>query len=163
MSVIATILEDLADRLSADEWFEDIAIVREDKGDVLSVLAAALAPTTGAGGKSGAAVVLTISNATSDGGDEAGPYFSNVQIAVQCLEQLVINRDATTGTGKSALAIAEMVAATLANERPDPSEQPLFIESMRQLPFDPENSVLAYEVIIRTAFGLARPNPEEEE
>lgn len=102
---IAYIQDDIADRLNADSYFEDITIIRARDGDIDTELDKALRFLTPKNSKIGAACIVGGVQIGVSNPDTPGPYFDDGFIAVDTFENPVFN-DGATGTGKRAEHIA---------------------------------------------------------
>lgn len=117
--------------LEADPFFADIPIIAADDGDLETIMEQQLQRITEKGGKIGSSVIIhqpTARVAFKDstkivGNSTFKPYFNPITIRITVAEDLLVNRDEASGTGKPALTIAEAVAAVLA--RPADATHPI--------------------------------------
>lgn len=102
---------DFYGRILADEYFTDVKVLLEAKGDIEPDVIQALSVFNDRGGKIGACVVVLMPTLTGDSPDAPGPR-STVRMTVQVIDQPIVNLEAG-GTGKSASQIAERVRKIL--------------------------------------------------
>lgn len=111
-SICKAIQADVKGALEACDYFEDITVVAEDKGDLTQVITAALGGTAFKANKTGVIVVVNepIANSTTE---IRAPNLEEVRQKITVIENREINRDGSTGTGKSAYLIGESILQLL--------------------------------------------------
>lgn len=102
---------DIAARLEADEYFEDITVLVQRKGVTESDIDAALSVLNEKASKIGACVVVLIPSLVPETPNVPGPAYE-IMATVQVIEQPLFNLG-DTGTGKSAEQIAQRVRQLL--------------------------------------------------
>lgn len=98
---------DFFHRLSSDEYFTDVKVLLEAKGDTESDVEQALSALLEKSSKIGACVVVLMPTLINDSPNAPGPR-SIVRMTCQVIDQPLFNLGAS-GTGKSASQIAERV------------------------------------------------------
>lgn len=109
---IALFQEELAARLSADEYFSDITVLTERTADLENTIDRALKVLTKKDGKFGVAVVVGLFTSDADLPNVPGPELSNAATRVTVYEHVLFNGQAA-GTGKAAVDVAMRVARVL--------------------------------------------------
>lgn len=94
-------------RISADEYFSDVKVLLESKGDIESDVSQALSVLLEKDSKIGACAVVLMPTLQPDSPNLPGPR-SVVRMEIQVIDQPTFNLG-ETGTGKSASQIAERV------------------------------------------------------
>lgn len=159
MSVLVSIQQQCADRILADPFFTNVPVLTERIKDLNAEIATALAPITGAGGKSGLAVVVLTPTANVHFENVFGPFFDDIRITVRVIENVTVNQDATHGTNIPAAAAAEKICSLLHYFQPDSANGP--VVSRRpgiSLQDDPDN--LVYLCRFRTSGGPVGTLPQ---
>jgi len=109
-----TLQQLMADWLANDPYFVDIPIITEFAKDIQGEINVALGvETTGGTGKAGLCVVIVTPVADGEWKDLPGPYFSVVKLVARVIENVPINQNAASGTGKRALDVAEYLHAVM--------------------------------------------------
>ena len=144
----------LADTLLADPYFSNIPVLTQALGDIEQQI------TQNVDQMGGIVVVIVVPTADMRWDNMKPVYFSNVKLAVICIENVIINHGAN-GTGKGALEVA-LNAAVLLHQ----SQQPSGIsESITcdvptiSLAPTPTPNRLAYYLRLKTMAGAVRNNP----
>ena len=145
-------------RLKSDEWFKNIPVIAQDKGDITNQVEIGVS-------KIGAAVIILTPSADVTHPNIPGPYLGDVTIIVACVENVTINRS-NNGSKKNAITTAQIALGLLvppwigsyrdestATDRPigplAPGRPTLRME------VDPEDpDLLAYHVTLTTQVGL---------
>lgn len=104
---IAPVLAALKARIEAHTWFEDVTVITEDKGNINNDIEVALGTITEKHAKIGVCIVLLAPRAKCPSPNAPGPCIEPL-IVLSVLEDVTMNQG-TTGTGKSALQIVEML------------------------------------------------------
>jgi hypothetical protein len=96
--------QDIYDRLSALDLLNGVPVIYEKTKDIESAIEMALGSLT-----SGICIVVTppVCNASKDG--LPGPYFDNVQITINAVENVLVNQG-EQGTKKTAAFVCELAA-----------------------------------------------------
>jgi len=146
---IALIQNELADRLSADDYFEDINVFAEREGDIESKIERSLKVITEKDSKIGVAVVVGTASADVNTPNLPGPHFDDTVIEIITYENPMFN-DGASGTGKAGVDIARRVLNVLHLYRPEGLGQTLFAdkEAIRYSGIA-EPGVIAYSSKIR--------------
>jgi hypothetical protein len=159
MSVLVSIQQQCADRILSDPFFANVPVLNERLKDLNTEIATALAPVTGAGGKSGLAIVVLTPTANVHFENVFGPFFDDIRITVRVLENVTVNQDPTNGTNIPAAAAAEEICSLLHYFQPDSANGP--VVSRRpgiSLQDDPTN--LVYLCRFRTSGGPVGTLPQ---
>lgn len=144
-SILSSLQQQLADKLQADIFCEDVPVLSENLKDINYLVDVAVK-------KIGACILVVTPVANTSFPDKAGPYFNQVIIVVRCMENPIINR-ATGGSGKTALEMAEHVAAILHHFIPEGhSEAVRAVSPTIVIGNDPVH--LSYDVRFETGVGV---------
>lgn len=152
---LAAIQAALQARLSSHEWFADIPVLTEAKGDLENEIARALGTVTETNSKIGACVVILTPTAHCKNQNAPGPCLDPLNIVVDVLEDVLINQG-DTGTKKHAAEIVEMVLRRI-HWFIDPDVNAAFVaapDAFKIINSDP----LTYEVNFQTKLAL-KPEP----
>lgn len=108
-SAFIDLQKDVAMRVKADPFFSGVAVITDREEDLSALISSALnvvSPSPDGSGRSGACVIV-LQPFANDANIElpGGPL--DFVVSILCLEQLLINRDATRGTNKSVRAMAQ--------------------------------------------------------
>jgi len=98
-------------RISGDDWFENFAIVQEDKGDIEKQISIAV-------GRVGICILVMMGRAWCRKPNMRGPYFDEVEYVVEVAENALINRG-DSGTGKTARQAAHKICQLVHHYKPD--------------------------------------------
>lgn len=149
--MIFDLMEEVADTLRAESYFNDITVITEDVKDIEKEITVAL-------GKIGICCVIITPKA---GGVKHGVkpvYFGAVDFVVSVFELTAVNRYGT-GSKKKALDVAEMVVATLHAHRPEGIAESIHVqEPAIQLVAD--RKLLIYDTRFGTMGGLNYAVPQ---
>lgn len=107
--------------LQANAFFDTVAMVCADDGDIESLVNQALLVIMEKGGKAGLTLIIhqpegAVSNREAQksvSGLACKPYYDPIKIRVSVAEEFITNRDATSGTGIPALTVIEAVMQVL--------------------------------------------------
>lgn len=102
---VALMQDEIAARLNADEYFEDITVITEREGDIENKINRALSVLTVKGEKIGVAVVVGAVTAQVESANVPGPHFDKTFLDLTVFENVVFNNSAD-GTLKAAVDIA---------------------------------------------------------
>ena len=109
-----TLQQLMADWLANDPYFVDIPILTEFSKDIASDLNQALSVgLTGGTGKAGICLVIVTPLAQASFADQPGPYFDHIKMVARVIENVAINQNPASGTGKRALDVAEYIHAVM--------------------------------------------------
>ncbi len=146
---ITHIQELIESMLIAEPYFEDISVIRLDRGDIENIIDIAVA-------KIGICVLIMTPKMTVKNDDTPGPFFE-IQATCEIVENVIVNR-AATGTGKAASEVAEMVAATV-HLKPAPGDNVLACQSVELTGVgksgDRQQTTITYAADFKTYGGLA--------
>ncbi len=146
--VLQTILTSAAAQCEADEWFNGVSLITDDKGDIEKAVTVAVS-------RLGVSVLFMLGRARCRHPNLRGPYLEDIAIIAEVAENVTINRGAG-GTGKTALAVAERVIATLHQFKPDGvSECIVADDDAIKLAINPPGATVCYHVTLTTNGGLA--------
>jgi hypothetical protein len=145
-SILASIQQEIADRLLADPFFANIPVLVETPRDVTFDLQSSVA----AAGTWGV-VMVPQAQVTAPGAP--GPIFDPVEIAVRFRENIPV------ASGPHALEVAETALALLHLYRPVTINEVL-CAAPHALARVNEPNVVAYEVRVRTQAGASYPVPQ---
>jgi hypothetical protein len=95
-------------RLTAHDFFSDIPVFTEEKGDLDSAIETALGTLTEKGEKIGACVVILTPVAKSKSPAAPGPLLDDFLISINVLENVLVNQG-DDGTKKHAIEIVELI------------------------------------------------------
>jgi len=135
MNPVANMQQEIADRLSSDDYFSDVTVLTERTADLENEINRALKVITAKDGKIGVAVVVGRLEARSNNADVPGPHFDKATNDVIAFENPLFNGGAN-GTGKAAVDIcvtasqilhhyyAAGIGQTLIARTVDPEEAP---------------------------------------
>jgi hypothetical protein len=154
-TTIPELQEDIAARLAADEYFADVPVLHERKENVASLVAKAIGPFAGRGGKSGICAIVMSPVATVDKAEFRGALM-NIELSVRVLEEVTVNVG-RNGTRKAALSVARRIARVLHHYRPDGLAQLLLADNPTIMPVEDPIVGLAYEVRFRTMEAKVEP------
>jgi len=145
-SVLASIQQEIADRLSADSFFATIPVLVEQPRDVSFELQASIA----AAGTYG---VVLVPQAAVTASTAPGPIFDPVEITV------IIRENIPVASGPHALEVAETALALLHLYRPTTINEVLSAapHALQRLN---EPGVVAYEIRVRTQAGATYAVPQ---
>lgn len=144
-TILTDFQADLTHRLAADEFFQDIPVLDERKGDLVPTIEQALGTLTAVGGKMGLCVVVLSPVGTDEMPDlPNGPL--ELSIAILVLENVLVNNTAGLGTGKAALTVARRVHRVLKHYTPHGLVGVLIPMKPSLVPVDSELAPVAYEV-----------------
>lgn len=145
-SVLASIQQEIADRLSADPFFSIIPMLVEQPRDVSYELQASIA-------RAGIYGVVLIPQAAVTASTAPGPIFDPVEITVQIRENIPV------ASGPHALEVAETALALLHLYRPTTINEVL-AAAPNALQRMNEPDVVGYEIRVRTQAGAAYAVPQ---
>jgi hypothetical protein len=151
--VLSTLRSQVQDRLQADDYFEDIPILTEERGDVEAEISNALGTLTEQGGKLGICVVILTARAEIKD-SIPGPYLGNIGLTIHVEESVLINKGAS-GTQKPCSDVAERVAARLHRWTPDTASRPILATGGGIQVVAPAIGDMAYAVTLSTAAGIS--------
>lgn len=154
MGLLRQLRQQIADRLAADSYFEDIPVLTEDRGDVENEIARALGTLTETGGKIGICAVVLTPFARIRTQELPGPYLDPLQLSVTIEENVLVNQ-ATGGTQKHCSDVAERVATLLHKWLPDGHTRPVLVSGNGISVVEPVIGTLAYAVALSFAAGLS--------
>lgn len=147
--------EDVQARLQNEEFFEDVAVLLQRKGDIEQDIEVALGVLTEQGGKTGACVVVLMPEILAPESDLPGPPII-VQQSLQVIERPALNQDATTGTLKSAERIA-LNALNLLHRYINYSLGWTMIADRKPIrPLASEDGLVQYLVVLQWRAGITR-------
>jgi hypothetical protein len=146
MSILASIQQEIADRLLADPFFATIPVLVEAPRDLTFELQAGVA----AAGTYG---VVQVPHAVVSAPNAPGPIFDPVEFAVRFRENVPVS------TGPHALEVAETALALLHLYRP-PTFNEVICAAPQALQRVTEPNVVAYEVRVRTQAGAGYAVPQ---
>lgn len=152
---LSTLRQQIADRLRADVYFEDVAVIVEDEGELLNELQRSLGAITETGGKSGLCAVVMSPRASIKNPNLSAVVLDPVVVAVHLEENTTINRDANIGTGKAACDAAERALALLHFWTPDGAATPLQGSEAAVLAVRPVIGDAAYAITLRGKANLS--------
>ena len=121
---LSDIRQQCADELDALEYFSDVAVLVEDRGDLENEVFKALGILEAVAGKVGAFVLFTTESANISSNSEFGPLFGECRHAIQFVEVPEINRGAQ-GTNKTAWDLACAAASALILFKPASANAPI--------------------------------------
>ena len=153
MSVLVDIQTTLEECLQDDtfleglDYFSDVTIIKEDKGDIVTAIQQALGPAAGL------CVVILMMDADNELPNCNPPRLSNIVIAVNVLENVTINR--SQETYKTCNDVAEYVAL-YCNHKPDGAGSPFVLhrEAIRIMDDPPPPATLGKIVKFTTSGGI---------
>lgn len=125
MSMIGDIQQEVADQISAQPFFENIAVVTESVGDLMNAFEAAISAATSTGGKCGAFVFVMSPDANVTNPEPAGPLFDEIDIHIQVTVQTDVANDPEIGVGVSDLDICIAICQALNKFYPPSATAPL--------------------------------------
>ena len=144
-----------ADILKAKTYFADIPVITEKSKDVENELARGLGVLTGAGGKSGVAIVIMTPKLVVDHPNKPGPYFDTCELRARVMENPLVNQ-AAGGTQKTASEVALVIAGYLHHQKIAGSGECITCQAVNVVADQFFPDYLIYEVTLKTAFGLKR-------
>jgi len=145
-SILASIQQEIADRLLADPFFATIPVLVESPRDVSFELQASVA----AAGTYG---VVLVPQAVVSSPSAPGPIFDPVEIAVRVRENIPVS------SGPHALEVAETALALLHLYRPSTINEVLCAAPNALVRVN-EPNVVAYEIRVRTQAGAGYAVPQ---
>lgn len=110
--LISATLDDIRDRIASDSYFSDITVLTRDKGDITNNIQTALGTKTVKAAKCGACVIV-MSPELSDRYPEGSGGVLDLELSIDVLENVLINRNVTKGTLKHAVDIARRLIRVL--------------------------------------------------
>lgn len=143
-SILAALQQDLAARLTACDYFADLPVLTERRGEILSGIERALGAITLKDGKTGACVLLLQPVATVISPNLSSPLLK-ADLTIRVLENVVVN-NSPQGTGKPALSIATALLNHLHHYQPAGLAQTLTAESPSIVPVKDPAAPVAYDV-----------------
>lgn len=158
-SLLETLQQECADRLSALPFFANIPILVEHLKGFQSEYDRALGPNTVTGGKIGACVTIITPTANANWQEVFGPFFDEIPITALVQENREVNQDPTCGTLVSALEICENIAAAWQQFFPTSANGPL-IPLKPTIIRGPDDDFVNYNVAFKTMGGLTTDLPQ---
>lgn len=150
--MLIEIIQEAADTLRADPYFSNIPVLAEDLGDPANSIDDYLTKRTGLG------VIIMTPKASVTSPNLPGPYFENIVFIASVWENVALNRAAdSTGTGKAALAVAEVIAALLHLHKPTGVSETLTPMQPTIALIPNTKPYLAYNVLYKTDGGVSYP------
>jgi len=154
MSVLADIQTTVEQRLQDAtlfdglDYFGDVTIIKEDIGDIVNQIQRALGPVAGI-----CIVILTV-DADNEHPNVNPPYLSNINVAVQVIENVVINR--AQDSYKTANDMIEHVLLYLNHHVPSGAGECLILdrEAIRTDDNPPPPANLSKRAIFKTSAGI---------
>jgi hypothetical protein len=114
--LLLTIQAILADFVEGDPYFSDIPIITENAKDIVGEMDKALGPIAGKAGKSGICVIMNTPVSRLNDPNTHPTYFDDIPVIGVVRENVTINQG-SSGTGKHALAVAEVLLAVMQQYR----------------------------------------------
>jgi hypothetical protein len=147
-SILKGIQQGCADQLAATPYFSNVTIITEQTGDIENAIQTALA-------KLGICVIVITPTANAAFPNYLKPYFNDIKIICRTVENVILNRS-TSGTGKQASEVAEMVAVTLHQFEPLGISEVVVLDtpSITIAPGGTVGKLLCYDVRFKTAGGF---------
>lgn len=141
--------QEIADRLAADPFFEQLPCLWELKKDIESEIEHAVS-TIGGG------LVVVTPTASVDSGNLPGPWYDDIGVVIQCYN------DPTTGSElPRSMEIAEKVAAILHHWQPASLSTPLVADKPTIVPAQTDNpNADGRDVRFRCSGGIAYEIPQ---
>ena len=159
MSLLESLQQECADRLTALPYFAAVPVLVEHQRDYASEFQRALGPLNSANGRSGVCVVLLTPTADANWPEVGGPFFDEIPITARVREHPPVNQDPRLGTGLSALAIAENIAQAWTQFWPIAAAGPL-VPRRPTLVRGPRDEFVNYEVQFKTMGGVGITLPQ---
>ena len=159
MSLLESLQQECADRLSALPAFARLPILVEHWCDYASEYERALGPLLTASGSAGACVTILTPTANAHGPEVGGPFFAEIPIVAQVRENPAVNRDPARGTGLSALTICETIAAAWCQFHPVAASGPL-VPGQPTIERGPADDLVNYQVRFQTQGGVGLSLPQ---
>jgi hypothetical protein len=133
---LRTIQQEIHDALAAQSFFNDITLVMLDDGDVETLINRALAETQSKAGKTGPCVLIGHPDPGQAAFDiargDSRAFYPAIRVRLLINEAVLMNRDATLGTGKPAMTVGEAIVATLQRARQS-DQAPRYCNGPRKL------------------------------
>lgn len=157
MSLSATIQQAAVTRLSGHEYFAGaegegqkvIPVLAENRKDIAATIQAAIA-------RLGACVIVGIGRMRVGSPNIPGPRFDDCRLICAVHENVTVNRGAS-GSGETALAIAEACARLLHLWKPSPEDHAAGVLAVEEIAIDPDSPLLSYQVVCKFSAGI-NPN-----
>jgi hypothetical protein len=154
MSLAATIQGAVVTRLSGHEYFAGaegqgqkvIPVLAENRKDIAASIQSAVA-------KLGACVIVGVGRLRVTSPNIPGPRFDESRMICACHENVAVNRGAT-GSGETALSIAEACARLLHQWKPTVQAHSAGVIVVEDIVIDPDSPLLTYQVICRFSAGI---------
>jgi hypothetical protein len=147
--MLIEIIQDAADALRADPYFSNIPVLAEDLGDPANAIDTYLTKRGGIG------VMIMTPKANVTSPNLPGPYFEGIIFIASVWENVALNRAADgSGTGKAALAVAEVIAALLHHHSPAGIAETLTPLTPTIALVPRTEPYLAYNILYKTEGGV---------
>ncbi len=158
MSLLESLQQECADRLSALPAFARVPVLVEHRCDYASEYQRALGPLLATAGTAGACVTVLTPTANARWPEVGGPFFAEIPLVARVQENPAVNRDPARGTGQSALTICEAIAAAWCQFYPVAASGPL-VPGQPTIERGPEGDFVNYQVrfLARGGVGLSLP------
>jgi len=158
MSLLESLQQECADRLSALPAFAWLPVLVEHRRDYQSEYQRALGPLLTTAGRTGACVTVLTPTANARWPETGGPFFDEIPLVARVQENPVVNRDPARGTGQSALTICEAIALAWWQFYPVAAGGPL-VPGQPTIARGPAGDFVTYEVrfVAQGGVGLALP------
>lgn len=111
-SICKQVQADVVGAILACDFFDDITVTPEDRGDLENTIQSALAPIAVKGGKTGIVVIAEEPEADAPTALQS-PYLTLIRQKMTILENRIVNRTSSLGTNKSAYLVGETILEIL--------------------------------------------------
>ena len=148
--ILTRIQADLVARCKADAYLRAVPILGQDKGYTQADIDEALGIVTTVGGKCGACIVI-LQPLARDSISEMRDGPMTLTFAFRVLEEPVINTDATSGTGKRALALARRLVTVFDLWKPIGMANPFKPIAQTIKPVEDDAAQVCFEVEFETS------------